>query len=297
MSPVMNSARHGMGGTVRISTSSDRNSSSATLPRSILAMPDRLCVNHKKIGPQSLHGAGNHLERRAFLDAHGVRVIAEAGRVQERDQLLGRPESFPRNVLIDVGLADASKGQLSLRQREERMDKREPGSPEHSQSHAGLDGVCGWLRPIDRRQGHSVGLRHLSVHHQHRVRSGPDHALEGRSDKNIAQELFAVRPHDDKVRLNRRCRSQDTVEGIPGNNHRTAADAAELGHCADLLGEDAVGLACLDRDQIRRLIIVDNMDESELGAACLRQQARSPQRPLRSDREIGRCENLHEFVS
>jgi len=59
-------------------------------------------------------------------------VIAKAIRVQKRDQLLGHPEALTRNVFINVVLADPGIGQLSLRQREERMDQpslRVPSSP------------------------------------------------------------------------------------------------------------------------------------------------------------------------
>jgi hypothetical protein len=48
-------------------------------------------------------------------------------------------------------------------------------------------------------------------------------------------------------------------------------DAAQLGHCADLLSQDSLGLAALDLDQVLRLIIVYDMDESELSAPGLRQ--------------------------
>lgn len=88
--------------------------------------------NHKEIGAQLLHCAGNHLERSAFLDVFRLPVIAKAIRVQKRDQLLGHPEALTRNVFINVVLADPGIGQLSLRQREERMDQpslRVPSSP------------------------------------------------------------------------------------------------------------------------------------------------------------------------
>ena len=45
--------------------------------------------------------------------------------------------------------------------------------------------------------------------------------------------------------------------------------ATQFGHRADLLSEDAFGLARLHLDQVLRLIIIHDMDESELGARCL----------------------------
>ena len=54
-----------------------------------------------------------------------------------------------------------------------------------------------------------------------------------------------------------------------------ASTAAEFGHCADLLSQDLFGLAPLHFDQVLRLIVVHDMDESELSALGLRQEAGS----------------------
>ena len=98
-----------------------------------------------------------------------------------------------------------------------------------------------------------------------------------------------MRAHDDEVRFRRRGRPQDAVEGIAGDDHWTASNAAQFGHCADLLAEDPFGLTRLDRDQVLRLIVVHDVDESEFRVRALRQQAGSPQRSLRPGREVRRC--------
>ena len=66
--------------------------------------------------------------------------------------------------------------------------------------YAGLDCVRRRLGRIDGRQRRSVGLLHFPVHHQDRIGTGADHALDSRSDKNIAQEVLSVGAHDHEVR-------------------------------------------------------------------------------------------------
>ena len=76
------------------------------------------------------------------------------------------------------------------------------------------------------------------------------------------------------------CRSQNAVEGIAGNDHGAAFCVAQFGHGADLLSEDSFRLARLDLDQVLRMIVVHDMDESEFGVPGLRHQACSPQRAM-----------------
>ena len=52
-----------------------------------------------------------------------------------------------------------------------------------------------------------------------------------------------------------------------------------------------------ERDQVRRLVVVDNVHEGELGTAVPRQQASPPHGPLRAGREVRRCQYVHGFVS
>jgi hypothetical protein len=85
-----------------------------------------------------------------------------------------------------------------------------------------------------------------------------------------------MRAHDNEVCFHRRCRAQDAVEGVAGNDHWTASLSRKFSHCADLLAESPFGLARLDLDQTLRLIIVHDMDENELRSSALRQQAGSP---------------------
>jgi hypothetical protein len=89
-----------------------------------------------------------------------------------------------------------------------------------------------------------------------------------------------VRPHDDEIGLNRRGRPQNAVKGIAGNDRWAALRVTQFRHCTDLLSKDPLGLTLLNRDQVLRLIIVHDVNESEFGAPGLRQQACSPQRPV-----------------
>jgi hypothetical protein len=118
------------------------------------------------------------------------------------------------------------------------------------------------------------------VHHEHWERSGTDDALDGRSDKDIAQELLAVRTHDDEIRLDGVRRPQDAVKRVALNRYWTALNATELGYRRYLLGEDSLCFALLDCDELLRLIVVDYVNDTKLGISRLRQQSRLPQCPI-----------------
>jgi hypothetical protein len=74
------------------------------------------------------------------------------------------------------------------------------------------------------------------------------HALDGRFDKDIAQESLAVRAHDDEIRSRGRSGPQDAVERVAGDDQRIASDAVQLGHYADLFTQNSFGLAGFKRD-------------------------------------------------
>ena len=97
--------------------------------------------------------------------------------------------------------------------------------------------------------------------------------------------------------LRRRRGAQDAVERVARDDQGARREPVQFGDRTDLLAEDPFGLARFERDQVRRLVVVDDVHEGEFGTAVPRQQARPPQGPLRAGREVRRCEDVHGFVS
>jgi len=102
-----------------------------------------------------------------------------------------------------------------------------------------------------------------------------------------------MRAHCDEICSQRPGRAQNPIEGGAGNDDRAASQPAKLGHRLDLLGQNPLGFTLLDLDQLLWLLVVDDMDESELGIAAARKQTCPPYGPVGSCREVRRREDLH----
>jgi hypothetical protein len=71
-------------------------------------------------------------------------------------------------------------------------------------------------------------------------------------------------PHDDQLRIDRRRGPQNPIEWITRNYHGTASDRLKFRHRADLFSKNSFGLALFQFDQFLWLIVIYDMDNSEL---------------------------------
>jgi hypothetical protein len=131
------------------------------------------------------------------------------------------------------------------------------------------------------------------VDHEHGERSNANHALDRRADKDIPQKMFAVRTHDDEIRLHRIRRPQDAVKGVAPDRNRTALNPAKLWYRCYLLGQDSLGFPLLHGDEVLRLVVVDDVNETKPCLARLGQQSCLPHGPIRAGGKVSRGENLH----
>jgi hypothetical protein len=159
---------------------------------------------------------------------------------------------------------------------EEGVNERKMSIVNQLQTRGGPNRVRGRLGHIDRCHRHSIGMLDPVIHHQDRIGTGADHALNGSTDKDVSQELFAVSTHHDEICLYRLCDTQNAVKCVAGDDSRAAADSVQLGDCADLLAKDSFHFAGFDLNQFRRLIIIYDVHQREFRVIRLRQKAGPP---------------------
>src|SRR3954464_615541 len=70
--------------------------------------------NHQDVRLQPLHGAGNHLEWRSFLDHHRLLVLRHRVRIEKRGHLVSGSQTFGGYVLVEAVSAETSIRQLPL---------------------------------------------------------------------------------------------------------------------------------------------------------------------------------------
>ena len=87
-------------------------------------------------------------------------------------------------------------------------------------------------------------------------------------------------PHDDELRIDRRRGPQDPIKWITRNYHRTASNRLKFRHRADLFSENSFGLALFQFDKFLWLIVIYDMDNSELRVLQSGEQPGLPQRPV-----------------
>jgi hypothetical protein len=122
----------------------------------------------------------------------------------------------------------------------------------------------------------------LVIHHQYRIGTRADHALNGRSDEDVAQQLLAVSAHHNEVHLHRLCGAQNAGEWVSGSHCPAATDSAQFGYYVDLLVENPSDFSRFDLDQLRRQIIIYDVYQREFRVIRLRQKAGPPQCPVGS---------------
>ena len=94
------------------------------------------------------------------------------------------------------------------------------------------------------------------------------------------------------------CGTQNCIEGNAGHDDNTTMNALQLRNRTDLFLEDRFAFGTLELDQMRRLVLVHNMEKRELRVRLPGQQPCLPQCPLRSGGKIRRSKNpFHLSVS
>jgi hypothetical protein len=102
-----------------------------------------------------------------------------------------------------------------------------------------------------------------------------------------------MRAHDDQIGRNRLRRPQHPIERLAECRDRAAANAAEFRRGIDQLAQIAANFRGLARDLVGRPVIVDDMNEHEIGVHGQREQACPPQGSLRSGGEVRGSKDLH----
>jgi hypothetical protein len=116
----------------------------------------------------------------------------------------------------------------------------------------------------------------LGVHHEYGIGACADHSLDRGPDKDIPQQVPAMRAEDDQIGIDCARHAQNAVKWVTANDHRAALRFSQFGNRADLLSKDPSSLATLDFDEVLRLVIIHDMNQSKLGGSSLRQQACAP---------------------
>ena len=86
-----------------------------------------------------------------------------------------------------------------------------------------------------------------------------------------------MRAHHDQVRFHRLRRPQNAVECIAGRHERTAGDLIDCDQRFCHISEKLACRVSLLFDQVRWLIVIDNVDERQLGIDRMRDQDSSTQ--------------------
>jgi hypothetical protein len=114
--------------------------------------------------------------------------------------------------------------------------------------------------------------------------SGPHHALDGRTDEDVAQDALAVRSHDHQVdRALRRDLRHDFERNAGPHQDLRLGTAQFRPPSADQL----LGLAPRGGDHGRRLIVVDHVEQDELGLELAREDPATAQRTPGACRQVG----------
>jgi len=117
-----------------------------------------------------------------------------------------------------------------------------------------------------------VPLR-LIIHHEHRILSSANDALDRGPCEDVAQKLLAMGPHHNEVGADRGARAQDPVEGVPPDYDRMATRVVQLGHGPDLLNQHALSLPLFHADKIVRLVFINDVNKVQLGTASASQKS------------------------
>ncbi len=115
----------------------------------------------------------------------------------------------------------------------------------------------------------------------------PNCPFDGRSHHDLPDDLTPIGSHHHEIGVQLRRDFRDTLERLPPDDLGTAVQAVDLSNGSGELSEEDHGLTLRGLDQLHRLIVVDDMNQDDVGRHMPGEQGGAAQRTIGPRREIG----------